>query len=1439
MKFWRTSSCFFLGFSICIIGWAQQFRQGQPSQAALSKVAIERHLQSKHPKVPADSSKPTPGKYLLGRASARASQLQSRIQATSASRLRPQTPPQGSTPTVFPGIQLRPTLPAGSIATSVVTGDFNKDGHMDFVVANGGTNDLWIYFGKGNGTFELPRVIPLTRGLTPVYLATADLRGIGVLDLIVAESDTQTIGVLLGNGDGTFGFETTYLLPQPPAALVVDDFNRDGNLDIVAVMASASINDVTNQYLATLLGDGSGSFANPLISTNSGFYSTADSIASGDVNNDGFPDVLVTGPGQENSQVYLNAGNGTFTPGTTVIENGLFNIEMAGLLADVNGDGCLDAIVADLNGDVWIAPGDCNGNFGNTFPTLTFVPMGDSNSAVALADINGDGHMDIVTTSLPIVPPFGDDVAGNTLSVAFGDGKGNFTSGRDYVGTGYSYSLSIADFNGDGYPDVVSASPDTDTATVYLNDGSGGFGFPQGEWIGVPGVNVINAPISAPSFVDLNGDGKPDVVLLDESDGGEYIITTMLNDGTGRFSAPISSEAGVSITSEWMGDYRLGDFRNTGHQDFVGIGLSLAYSTGTQYILFAPGNGDGTFGKSTSVSAPGAEGEMAVGDFNGDGKLDFVAVGASPNGAGKVLTAFLGNADGTFHNAGSIAFADTAQDISRVFAGDFNRDGKLDVLVYTTGNGYATTASYVWEFLGNGDGTFKAGQQLFSAFQPMTMADVNGDSWLDILRYDFMWPNGTTETYGPPRFTTYLDQPSGGFAKSSSYAPYGGVPLQAIPYLQFGDPMTSSKVADLNGDGRPDEIAFQEVSPLDHDVYAQILMGNGDGTFTPTYDVFDFNKSSFPGYTHNLDGTNIADLIEISGGTSAMHVYKGAAAPSFQLALEEAQVTGTSGCGWVFLNVQSGSDTNITLSTSISGVVLPATVTVSAGSLSQKFCYSLSPTYDWHQVFNIQAQLGTDTATAYASQSYIFGFSEAISPSADQVIYPTQSTTPITVRLTSSQGYTSTVQLSCQWLPPGATCVFGSDTLTVSPTAVASTTVVINTIATTQGIAPVQILAADSAVTSRQTFNLTVQPLIVGAVGTLSPTASPGTATGEISIFGIPPYKPSCSGLPTGVTCSFSGNQVPYPSYTDLIMTLTVPSGIAGGVYPFTVAVVSGPENASVGFTLNITDFSLQPPSAATDWAPPGGTMSVSVPVQPLGGFNGTVDVTCSLDFGGSCTGGSFDINGTASVPITVSVAVPSSILPGAHTITVTATDAPLTHTAAFPFYVADYSGSLSQSTLTVARGASGSLTATVSATAGFGGTVSFTCTGTTQVTCSFSPSTVQPTATSPQPTTITVTASNSAFMFPLRDKTRSKSPLLALIFPCGIILGVVCKRHIRALRLAVGLFLLVMILAAVSCGGGSGGGGGSNTYAITVTGIATGTNTTRTLGTLNVTITH
>jgi hypothetical protein len=393
-----------------------------------------------------------PGSALLSELRLAPARIQARVRASLL-----QAAQTSSTDSIQPGLELRPYLQAGALPTSVATGDFNGDGHMDFVVANGLTNDLWIYLGKGDGTFQLPRVIPLSKGLSPVAVATTSLRGNGILDLIVAEFDSSSIGVLLGNGDGTFGYEQIYTLPEPPSSLVVDDFNHDGKPDVAAVMTTAVTPSSTAvPYIALLLGDGTGKLGAPIITSNSGFSSSAWNIASADVNKDGLPDLLITGPGSENSQVFLNNGDGTFKAGQTILENEPYSVLLDGRLADVNGDGCPDAEIADVATFVWVALGDCTGNFAAPKP----VQMGDSNAAVRVVDVNGDGNPDIVTSSLPAIDPTLGFVAGNTLSVAFGDGKGNFTTGRNYVGTSQSYSIGVADFNGDGKPDFVTANND-------------------------------------------------------------------------------------------------------------------------------------------------------------------------------------------------------------------------------------------------------------------------------------------------------------------------------------------------------------------------------------------------------------------------------------------------------------------------------------------------------------------------------------------------------------------------------------------------------------------------------------------------------------------------------------------------------------------------------------------------------------------------------------------------------------------------------------------------------------------------------------------------------------------------------------------------------------------------------------------------------------------
>ncbi len=166
----------------------------------------------------------------------------------------------------MPGLLFRNSLPGGFLPTSVATGDFNGDGKMDFVVANGGDNNLWLYFGKGDGTFSLPVILPITMGQSPVWVATADLRGIGKTDLIVAEADSNSVGVFLGKGDGTFS-EHKIALPGSAVTLAIGDFNHDGKLDIAVPMNDENSSD----YIVVLPGTGTGTFGSPIVTPLSGY----------------------------------------------------------------------------------------------------------------------------------------------------------------------------------------------------------------------------------------------------------------------------------------------------------------------------------------------------------------------------------------------------------------------------------------------------------------------------------------------------------------------------------------------------------------------------------------------------------------------------------------------------------------------------------------------------------------------------------------------------------------------------------------------------------------------------------------------------------------------------------------------------------------------------------------------------------------------------------------------------------------------------------------------------------------------------------------------------------------------------------------------------------------------------------------------------------------
>ena len=246
----------------------------------------------------------------------------------------------GLTATSSPATSPLQPIGAGHRPESVVSGDFNGDGHLDLAVANSEDNTVSVLLGNGDGTFA-PQVTYAV-GSGPSSIVAGDFTGDGHLDLAVATSNNEDgsgeVSVLLGNGDGTFAPQVTYAVGSGPYAIVAGDFTGDGHLDLA----------VANQYddtVSVLLGNGDGTFQ-PQVTYAVGSVPYA--IVAGDFTGDGHLDLAVAGAG--GVSVLLGNGDGTFAPQVTYAVGSYSTGIVAG---DFNGDGHLDLAVAaiDYSGD--------------------------------------------------------------------------------------------------------------------------------------------------------------------------------------------------------------------------------------------------------------------------------------------------------------------------------------------------------------------------------------------------------------------------------------------------------------------------------------------------------------------------------------------------------------------------------------------------------------------------------------------------------------------------------------------------------------------------------------------------------------------------------------------------------------------------------------------------------------------------------------------------------------------------------------------------------------------------------------------------------------------------------------------------------------------------------------------------------------------------------
>jgi hypothetical protein len=543
-----------------------------------------------------------------------------------------------------------PTVPDAGFSAGMAAADFNNDGILDLAVVNGAATAS-IYRGKADGSFVFTSSLSVPSLAITGPIAVADFNQDGKPDLLVQGQTCDRGGcfgpilVFAGNGDGTFDQGHNLFLPDSAVPLAVTDLNGDGVPDVVTEYSVMLVNPSTIFSTSTkfqrMFPGGLGEAA----------------MVAGDFDGDGKPDVVTANSGDNTVSLLRGNGDGTFHQPLRYVA-GINPQAIA--TGDFNGDGKPDiAIASEIVLGIQIFSGNGDGSLKPPVKIATDMDVFE----VAVADLNHDGIPDLIAT--------GEINNGIVIRVLPGRSDGSFGPPIDRPGLVSIFGgLAMADFNGDGFPDVATIGGSFTASGmflhIYFNNGDGSLRDPVDTPLGFQAGGI--------AVGDFNHDGKPDVVVGRNNNFIIGNIAVLLGNGDGTFQNSANFTAGGSLA--------VGDFNHDGIQDFVALP-----------DLFL-GNGDGTFrqfkGTLTVNGLFNQGGFPHIADMDGDGLPDIVVAQSDR------LTVFLNNGNGTFKPP---AVFNTGGAWDLVLA-DFDSDGLPDIA--TTGAGLNETVALL---LNNGSGT--------------------------------------------------------------------------------------------------------------------------------------------------------------------------------------------------------------------------------------------------------------------------------------------------------------------------------------------------------------------------------------------------------------------------------------------------------------------------------------------------------------------------------------------------------------------------------------------------------------------------------------------------------------------------------------------------------------------------------------------------------------